>query len=61
MQSEQYSYPKPHETYERKLYRLHQKWIIEAELWLTTLVMIELSAIYRLATIFEKTNKIQNI
>jgi hypothetical protein len=30
------------ETYEKRLYRLSQKWLIEAELWLNCIIIIEI-------------------
>jgi hypothetical protein len=30
------------ETHENRIYRLKHKWLIEAEIWLTALIIIEL-------------------
>lgn len=61
MQLDMYS-PKDHksEAYEKKMYRLGQKWIIEAELWLVFLIIVELATIYKLANLNDKRLKLAN-
>jgi hypothetical protein len=46
------------ESYERKLYRLNQKWMVESNLWLTFLIIVELISIYRLARLHDKREAI---
>ena len=57
MQLEIYASPAVHENYERKLFRLSYKWIIESELWMTSIIIIELAAIYFLSTMGDKKHK----
>jgi hypothetical protein len=42
------------ESYDRKMYRLSQKWLIEAELWLVFMILVELASIYKLAHLNDK-------
>ena len=58
MQSNVYISESKTETYDRKMFRLSQKWLIEAEMWLTFLIIIELTTIYKMAVMNDKKNKI---
>lgn len=42
MQAGLYSTGGIHETHEKKFFRLSQKWTIEAELWMTFIILMEL-------------------
>ena len=57
MQLEIYASPGVTESYERKLFRLSYKWIIESELWMTSIIIFELAAIYFLSTMGDKKQK----
>ena len=46
------------DTYEKRLFKLNQKWLIESELWLCFLIIIELASVYKLASINDKRMKI---
>jgi hypothetical protein len=48
MQLGMYESDSKSETYEKKMYRLNQKWLIEAEIWLVFLILVELCSIYKL-------------
>jgi len=41
------------ETYDSKMYRLKYKWMLETQIWLLSLIVIEISSVYRLATIYD--------
>jgi hypothetical protein len=41
------------ETYENKMYRLKYKWMLETQIWLLSLIIIEISSLYRLASIYD--------
>lgn len=43
--------PDKTETYEKKMFKLNQKWLIESEMWLTFLIIAEILSIYRLAVL----------
>lgn len=47
MQVDQFTESQPMmETHEKRIFRLKYKWLIEAEIWLTTLIIIELVYIF---------------
>jgi hypothetical protein len=46
------------EPYERKMYRLSQKWLIESEMWLAFLIIVELISIWKLASMHDKRHEI---
>ena len=50
--------PDKTETYERRMYKLSNKWLIESEMWLTFLIIVEILSIYRIATLNDKKWKI---
>jgi hypothetical protein len=50
--------PDKTETYERKMYKLSNKWLIESEMWLTFLIIVAIMSIYRIATLNDKKWKI---
>lgn len=49
------------EPHEKKLFRLKHKWLTEAEIWLTSLIIFELISIYRLASLYDKRKKLQQV
>ncbi len=53
LQSEQFTKNLQLDTPEKKLYRLKYKWIVEEQLWLITLILFEIIAIYRLSQLFD--------
>ena len=57
MQLEIYASPGVHENYDRKLFRLSYKWIIESELWMTCIIIFELAAVYFLSTMGDNKHK----
>lgn len=58
MQVDTYVSQSKTETHEKRTYRLNQKWMIEAELWLVFLIIIELASIYRLAVLHDNKREI---
>lgn len=54
MQLEIYAYPGPNETYEKRVFRLSYKWLIESELWMVCIVIFELTAVYVLSRMGDK-------
>ena len=58
------------ETYDSKMYRLKYKWMLETQIWLLSLIIIEISSVYRLASMYDdmvdvkekinEINKLQN-
>lgn len=47
------------ESYENKMYRLKYKWMLETQIWLLSLVIIEIAAVYRLASIYDEMSCIK--
>lgn len=43
------------------MFRLKHKWLTEAEIWLTSLIIFELITIYRLASLYDKRKKLQQV
>jgi hypothetical protein len=46
------------EPYDRKMYRLSQKWLIESEMWLAFLIIVELISICKLASMHDRRHEI---
>lgn len=49
------------ESSEKKLYRLKHKWLVEAEIWLLSLIIIEIITIYRLNTLFDRRREMEGV
>lgn len=60
MQVEMYVSTSKSEPYEKRMYRLSQKWLVESETWLVFLILVQLSTIYKLARMNDKRLKIAN-
>jgi hypothetical protein len=48
------------ETYENKMYRLKYKWMLETQIWLLTLIVIEIGSIYKLSSIYDEILEIKD-
>jgi len=51
MQLGMYQRDSKNEIYDRRMYRLSQKWLIESEMWLVCLIIVELASIYKFANL----------
>ncbi len=60
MQVEMYVSTSKNEPYEKKMFRLSQKWLVESETWLVFLILVELTTIYKLARMNDTRLKIAN-
>jgi hypothetical protein len=58
MQIEIYAYPGANETHEKKVFRLSFKWLIESELWMVTIIIFELTAVYFLSRMGDKKHSV---
>ncbi len=47
------------QTHNKKIFLLKYKWLIESQIWITSLIIVELLTIYRLAGIFDKRIQIE--
>jgi hypothetical protein len=49
------------DTLEKRLYRLKYKWIVEEQVWLLTMIFVELISIYRFSMIYDREKQLNEL